>query len=195
MLKRFCRAETETHGATHLRSLTLNDVLKILKVSEKCDTSRLLVSIDCWKWIWKNCVTDWHEQFRVKKKAPTVALMALCDRSLKIWCAFFGMPGSLNNIIVLIHRLYLKRSLLELFHQLLSIRSQERVETNLACLPWVLSKNSVFYRFYSTSGHSKRGIVYFCPRVDEKNIKHAFAFSRKSSTSSSALQSSWLLVP
>lgn len=52
-------------------------------------------------WEWKNCPTAWHEIFKGKEKKPTLILEAVASKDLWIWHAFFGLPGSLNDINVL----------------------------------------------------------------------------------------------
>lgn len=61
----------------------------------------MLGSIDCMHWVWKNCPTAWHGQFTGKEKEPTLILEAVASNDLWIWHAFFGLPGSLNDINVL----------------------------------------------------------------------------------------------
>ncbi|XP_062215061.1 uncharacterized protein LOC133915776 [Phragmites australis] len=63
----------------------------------------MLGSIDCMHWRWKNCPTAWSGSFTGHVSAPTIILEAVASRDLWIWHAFFGMPGSLNDINVL-HR-------------------------------------------------------------------------------------------
>lgn len=99
-LRRFCCAVIDTLGPEYLRSATTAEIKKMLRESKKRGTPGLLGSIDCCKWVWKNCPTAWHGQFKGKEKAATVTLEAICDRSLWIWHAFFGMPGSMNDINV-----------------------------------------------------------------------------------------------
>lgn len=40
-------------------------------------------------------------QFKGKEKNPTIVLEAICDGELWIWHAFFGSPGTLNDINIL----------------------------------------------------------------------------------------------
>ena len=61
----------------------------------------MLGSIDCMHWRWKNCPAAWHGQFRGHKKDSTIILEAVADHETWIWHAFFGMPGSCNDINVL----------------------------------------------------------------------------------------------
>ncbi|CAN6204894.1 unnamed protein product [Urochloa humidicola] len=52
-------------------------------------------------WKWKNCPTAWHGQFRGHCHDPIIILKAVASQDLWIWHAFFGMPGSHNDINVL----------------------------------------------------------------------------------------------
>lgn len=61
----------------------------------------MLGSVDCMHWTWKNCPTAFHGQFTGKEKVPTIILEAVASYDLWIWHAFFGLPGSLNDINVL----------------------------------------------------------------------------------------------
>ena len=61
----------------------------------------MLGSIDWMHWRWKNCPAAWHGQFRGQKKDSTIILEAVADHETWIWHAFFGMPGSCNDINVL----------------------------------------------------------------------------------------------
>jgi hypothetical protein len=54
-------------------------------------------------WEWKNCPTAWKGQFTGRGKHPTMILEAVASHDLWIWHAYFGMPGSNNDINVL-HR-------------------------------------------------------------------------------------------
>jgi hypothetical protein len=42
-----------------------------------------------------------NPQYRGKEKEPTVILEAVATHDLWIWHAFFGLPGTLNDITVL----------------------------------------------------------------------------------------------
>lgn len=58
-------------------------------------------SIDGMHWVWKNCPAGWAGQFQGKEKRATIVLEAVASQSTRIWHAFFGSPGSLNDINVL----------------------------------------------------------------------------------------------
>lgn len=60
-------------------------------------------SIYCQHWEWKNYPMAWAEHFKGKEKNPSIVLEEICDGELWIWHAFFGIPGSLNDIIVIQH--------------------------------------------------------------------------------------------
>ena len=52
-------------------------------------------------WAWKNCPKAHQGQYQGKEKYPSLILEAVADYELWIWHAFFGSPGSLNDINVL----------------------------------------------------------------------------------------------
>uniref|UniRef100_A0A0D2ZZM4 Uncharacterized protein n=1 Tax=Brassica oleracea var. oleracea TaxID=109376 RepID=A0A0D2ZZM4_BRAOL len=52
-------------------------------------------------WKWKNCSTAWKGQYSRGSGKPTIVLEAVASHDLWIWHAFFGPPGTLNDIIVL----------------------------------------------------------------------------------------------
>ena len=58
-------------------------------------------SIDCMHWEWKNCPTAWKGQYARGSGKPTIVLEAVVSQDLWIWHAFFGPPGTLNDINVL----------------------------------------------------------------------------------------------
>ena len=66
----------------------------------------MLGSIDCMHWRWKNYPTTWSGFFTSHVNAPTIILEAVASQDMWIWHAFFGMPGSLNDINLL-HRSHL----------------------------------------------------------------------------------------
>nr|GEY57552.1 protein ALP1-like [Tanacetum cinerariifolium] len=64
--------------------------------------SRMLESIDCMHWEWRNCPKAWHGQFaRGDKKYPIIMLEAIASYDLWIWHAFFGVAGANNDLTVL----------------------------------------------------------------------------------------------
>ena len=64
------------------------------------------------QWEWKNCPTAWQGQYTGHVHKPTIILEALASQDLWIWHAFFGLPGSHNDINVL-HRSHLFGKLAE----------------------------------------------------------------------------------
>jgi hypothetical protein len=61
----------------------------------------MLGSIDYMHWVWRNCPVAWKGQFTGRGKHPTMILEAVITHDLWIWHAYFGMPGSCNDINVL----------------------------------------------------------------------------------------------
>ncbi|GJU64346.1 ALP1-like protein isoform X1 [Tanacetum coccineum] len=82
---------------------SLEDIEKTYALQEeKHGLSRMLGSIDCMHWDWKNCPKALHGQFKRKDhKYPTLMLEAVADQKLWIWHAYFRVPGANNNLNVL----------------------------------------------------------------------------------------------
>ena len=65
-------------------------------------------SIDCQNWRWGLCPVSHHGHYTGKDKKPTVKLEAVCTHDLYVWHAFFGQPGSCNDLITLNHSPFVK---------------------------------------------------------------------------------------
>ena len=62
----------------------------------------MLGSLDCMHWDWGNCPVRFQGQFaRGGNKHPTLVLEAVASQDLWVWHAFFGSPGTLNDLIIL----------------------------------------------------------------------------------------------
>jgi hypothetical protein len=102
-LRHFCRAVIDVFGPTYLRKPNAADVARLLQQGEDCGFPGKLGSMDCMHWPWRNCPTSWKGQFTGRNKHPSLILEAVASHDLWIWHAYFGMPGSNNDINVL-HR-------------------------------------------------------------------------------------------
>ncbi|XP_019170454.1 PREDICTED: uncharacterized protein LOC109166024 [Ipomoea nil] len=72
-----------------------------IQIGESTTIERMLGSLDCMHWTWKNCPIAWAGQYAGRSREPTIILEAVADYDLRIWHAHFGMPGSNNDINVL----------------------------------------------------------------------------------------------
>ncbi|KAK3183110.1 hypothetical protein Dsin_030396 [Dipteronia sinensis] len=61
----------------------------------------MLGSLDCMHWKWTNCPTAWARQSVGYSGSLTIILEAVTDYNLWIWHAYFGLPGTNNDINVL----------------------------------------------------------------------------------------------
>jgi hypothetical protein len=102
-LRRFVVAVDEIFGEQYLRYPTEADTTRLLAIGEQKGFPGMLGSIDCMHWAWKNCPYDKQGQYKGHVEQPTIILEAVASNDLWIWHAFFGMPGSHNDINVL-HR-------------------------------------------------------------------------------------------
>ncbi|XP_020266390.1 uncharacterized protein LOC109841871 [Asparagus officinalis] len=100
-LKKFVTAVVEVFGDEYLRSPNSDDLKRLLAIGERRGFPGMLGSIDCMHWTWKNCPTSWHGMFTGHIHEPTIILEVVASYDLWIWHAFFGLPGSLNDINVL----------------------------------------------------------------------------------------------
>lgn len=100
-LKMFVCGIIEIYGPEFLRPPKEDELLKITKEYELRGFPGCKGSIDGMHWVWKNCPSRWAGQFQGKEKTATIVLEAVASKSTRIWHAFFGVPGSLNDINVL----------------------------------------------------------------------------------------------
>ncbi|XP_028095837.1 uncharacterized protein LOC114295730 [Camellia sinensis] len=100
-LQQFCNSVIEIFEPEYLRSPTPTDIARLLAIGEVWGFSGMLGSLDCMHWEWKNCPKAWQGQYVGHKKKSTIILEAVASYDLWIWYAFFGMPGSHNDLNVL----------------------------------------------------------------------------------------------
>jgi hypothetical protein len=102
-LKHFCTAIQATFGGYYLRAPTAADITRVLQVGESRGFLGMLGSVYYMQWEWRNCPSAWKGMFTGRDKHSTMILEAVVSYDLWIWHAYFGMPGSCNDINVL-HR-------------------------------------------------------------------------------------------
>ncbi|XP_028075495.1 uncharacterized protein LOC114277752 [Camellia sinensis] len=99
--RRFRMKLVDIFSNEYLRSPNSNDIAKLLAVGESHGFSRMLGSSDCMHWKWKNCPTALKGMYTGHIHEPTIILEVVASYDLWIWQAFFGLPGSHNDINVL----------------------------------------------------------------------------------------------
>jgi hypothetical protein len=102
-LRKFVRAIVHLFRNEYLRAPNVDDTTRLLNIAECRGFPGMLGSIDCMHWKWKNCPTAHQGMYCGHVKDPTIILEAVASTDLWIWHAFFGLPGSNNDINVL-HR-------------------------------------------------------------------------------------------
>ncbi|XP_013596032.1 PREDICTED: putative nuclease HARBI1 [Brassica oleracea var. oleracea] len=100
-LDNFTNAIIQLFGDEYLRRPTADDLQRLLDIGELRGFPGMVGSIDCMHWEWKNCPTAWRGQYTRGSGKPTIILEAVASQDLWIWHAFFGLPGTLNDINVL----------------------------------------------------------------------------------------------
>jgi hypothetical protein len=59
-------------------------------------------SLECMHYDWLKCLKAWQGVYkRGDQKYPSLVLEAMCDYNLWFWHAFFGLPGTFNDISIL----------------------------------------------------------------------------------------------
>uniref|UniRef100_A0A0D3AVI1 DDE Tnp4 domain-containing protein n=1 Tax=Brassica oleracea var. oleracea TaxID=109376 RepID=A0A0D3AVI1_BRAOL len=100
-LENFTNGIIQLFGDEYLRRPTPKDLQRLLDVGEVRGFPGMIGSINCMHWEWKNCPTAWRGQYTRGSRKPTIVLEAVTSHDLWIWHAFFGAPGTLNDINVL----------------------------------------------------------------------------------------------
>ncbi|XP_024012279.1 putative nuclease HARBI1 [Eutrema salsugineum] len=100
-LENFTEGVINLFGDEYLRRPTPQDLQQLLDIGESRGFPGMIGSIDCMHWEWKNCPTAWKGQYTRGSGKPTIVLEAVASYDLWIWHAFFGPPGTLNDINVL----------------------------------------------------------------------------------------------
>nr|XP_020187407.1 putative nuclease HARBI1 [Aegilops tauschii subsp. strangulata] len=100
-VKQFAITMVEVFGPQYLRAPNAQDTQRLLEMNEARGFPGMLGSVDCMHSKWKNCPKAWHGQFKGRGKDATIILEAVADYEIWIWHAYFGMPGSCNDINVL----------------------------------------------------------------------------------------------
>ncbi|XP_033143046.1 uncharacterized protein LOC117132543 [Brassica rapa] len=100
-LHQFTAAIIDLFGDEYLRRPTPEDLERLLHKGEQRGFPGMIGSIDCMHWEWKNCPTAWHGMYSRGTDKPTIVLEAVASYDLWIWHAFFGAPGTMNDLNIL----------------------------------------------------------------------------------------------
>ncbi|KAL5802912.1 hypothetical protein ACOSQ4_031217 [Xanthoceras sorbifolium] len=104
-MKHFCDVVIALYESQYMRAPNTEDVAQLLEEGDARGFPRMLGSLDCMHWEWKNCPTAWHGTHRGHHNKPTLILEAVASKDLWIWHAFFGIAGSYNDLNVIKHSL------------------------------------------------------------------------------------------
>ena len=83
-VKRFCQGVVEIFGPKYLRSLNATDISRLLRKANQRGFPRMLGSLDCMHWAWKNCPAAYHEMYTGHIHRPTIVLEAVASYDLWI---------------------------------------------------------------------------------------------------------------
>jgi hypothetical protein len=100
-LRRFCLAIRAFFEDYYMRQPTEADFDKQLAINEARGFPGMFASLDCMHWEWKNCPVVWQGDFGDRNGKKPIILEAIASEDLHIWHAYFGLPGSNNDLNVL----------------------------------------------------------------------------------------------
>ena len=173
-LKKFCAAVVKSYEHEYLRDPTEDDMKRLLDSSEKAGWPGCWGSIDCTRWVWKNCPIGWKGQFVGKNQVPEVVLEAIASNDLWIWHCHFGVPGSCNDINVLDRSEFLQKLSAGEFPEI-----PYRVGGRLRLIPYLLADGiypewSVFVKTFASPDGRKNS--HFAKRQEarRKEVERAF---------------------
>jgi len=98
----FDKAICAIYTKEYLRMPTKQDLINIEKLHfREHKFHGIYGSIDCMHTTWKNCPKGWQGSYKGKEGRPSIVLEAVCDYNLWFWNAFYGCPGTFNDINIL----------------------------------------------------------------------------------------------
>ena len=102
-MNNFCASVCELFGPIYLRKPNIHDVQNLYAWhEEKHGFPGMLGSIDCTHWDWRNCPQSFRGMYTNGfHGTPSLVLEAVASQDTWIWHAYFGAPGSLNDVNVL----------------------------------------------------------------------------------------------
>ncbi|XP_033146098.1 uncharacterized protein LOC117133616 [Brassica rapa] len=100
-LHHFTAGIIQLFGDYYLRRPTPEDLQRLLYIGQQRGFPGMIGSIDCMHWEWKNCPAAWKGMYSRGTGKPTIVLEAVASQDLWIWHAFFGAPGTMNDLNIL----------------------------------------------------------------------------------------------
>ena len=92
-VREFATTIIQLYESEYLRAPTQSELSRILAENEARGFPGMIGSIDCMHWEWRGCPVSHHGQYQNRKGKPTMILEVVATKDLRVWHAFFGMPG------------------------------------------------------------------------------------------------------
>ncbi|XP_026433618.1 uncharacterized protein LOC113331048 [Papaver somniferum] len=100
-LKRFVRNIVRRYSEEYFRSPNQDDINRISVENKSRGFPGMLGSVDCMYWPWKNYPSSCAGYYASYKGEPTIVLEGVATYDMWFWHAYFGSPGSNNDLNVL----------------------------------------------------------------------------------------------
>ena len=99
----FCNGLITLYAGRYLRRPSAQEQARLMAQNSVQGFPGMLGSLDCTHIFWKNCPTAHAGQYAGKEGRPSLVLEVVADQEMWIWHAFFGTPGTQNDLTVLRH--------------------------------------------------------------------------------------------
>jgi len=98
---RFARFVVEKYQPVYHRKPTLSDLQRVLSEYEKAGFPGCMGCVDYSHWVWKNCPMSLHGQYQGKSMKRSIGMETVADKDLYLWHLCIGLPGEMNNLVVM----------------------------------------------------------------------------------------------
>ena len=83
-VKRFCQEVVEIFGSEYLRSPNAADISRLLRKANQRGFPKMLGSLNCMHWTWKNCPAAYHGMYIIHVHRLTIVLLGVASYDLWI---------------------------------------------------------------------------------------------------------------
>jgi hypothetical protein len=93
LMNKFFKALIAVFGTIYLKEPNVEDTAQLLSINEERGFLRMIGSIECMHWEWKNCLFAWQGQYSGHAEGCTVILEAVSSQDLWICHSFLAWPA------------------------------------------------------------------------------------------------------
>ena len=175
-LRRLCKAVICLYKKNALWNPTAADLRKILTVANKHGWPGCAGSIDCMHIPWKNCPSAWKGMFCGMKGdgQATIVIKAIADHNCCFWHFMAGMPGSLNDLNVLLRSTLLNNALAGCTPSTLFMVNYSTYNTVYWLSDGIYPEHACFVKTYPKPSMPQQKLFTSRHEAKRKEVKRAF---------------------